>query len=106
MKILVVGGGGREHAIVRKLKENPAVTALYCLPGNGGIARDAVCVPIAATDLEGILDFARKTGIDYVGGVPDSGTPHAIGYANESGKHFARAFIKYTPTWARRAPLR
>ena len=39
--------------------------------------------------------------VDYVGGVPDSGTPHAIGYANESGKHFARAFIKYTPTWAR-----
>ncbi len=77
MKILVVGGGGREHAIVRKLKENPAVTALYCLPGNGGIARDAVCVPIAATDLEGILDFARKTGIDYAVVTPDD--PLALG---------------------------
>ena len=53
MKVLVVGGGGREHAIIRKLKESPRRTALYAAPGNGGIASDAVCVPIAATDVDG-----------------------------------------------------
>lgn len=52
MKVLVVGGGGREHAIVRKLKESRGVTKLYCAPGNGGIAMDAECVNIAATDLK------------------------------------------------------
>ena len=45
MKLMVIGGGGREHAIIKKLKENPAVEEIYCLPGNGGIAADAVCVP-------------------------------------------------------------
>ena len=49
MRILVVGGGGREHAIIKKLKENKSVEVIYALPGNGGIARDAVCVPIGAT---------------------------------------------------------
>ena len=49
MKLLVVGGGGREHAIIKKLKENPTVGTIYALPGNGGIAADAVCVPIRAT---------------------------------------------------------
>ena len=77
MKILVVGGGGREHAIVKKLKENPGVTELYCLPGNGGIARDAVCVNIAATDLEGILAFAKEKRIDYAVVTPDD--PRALG---------------------------
>ena len=77
MKILVVGGGGREHAIVRKLKENPAVKELYCLPGNGGIARDAVCVPIGATDLDGILAFAKGRKIDYAVVAPDD--PLALG---------------------------
>ena len=50
MKLLVVGGGGREHAIIKKLKENPAVETIYALPGNGGIAADAVCVDINAKD--------------------------------------------------------
>ena len=77
MKVLVVGGGGREHAIVRKLKENPSVTELYCLPGNGGIARDAVCVPIGATDLERILAFAKERKIDYAVVAPDD--PLALG---------------------------
>ena len=53
MKIMVVGGGGREHAIIKKIKENPQVTELYALPGNGGIAKDAVCVDIAAKDVDG-----------------------------------------------------
>ncbi len=77
MRILVVGGGGREHAIVKKLKENRGITALYCLPGNGGIARDAVCVPIKATDLKGIVLFAKEQSIDYAVVAPDD--PLAMG---------------------------
>ena len=60
MKVAVIGGGGREHAIIRKLKENPQISALYALPGNGGIGYDAVCVDIRATDLEGIVAFAVR----------------------------------------------
>ncbi len=77
MKIMVIGGGGREHAIVKKLKENPNVTALYCLPGNGGIARNAVCVPIAATNLDSIVRFAKEHSIDYAVVAPDD--PLAMG---------------------------
>ena len=59
MNLLVVGGGGREHAIIKKLKENPSVETIYALPGNGGIAQDAVCVPeIGAKDIPAIVDFA------------------------------------------------
>ena len=71
MKVLVVGGGGREHAILRKLKESPQKPALYAAPGNGGISYDAVCVPIAATDVAGIVDFAAREGMDYVVVAPD-----------------------------------
>ena len=77
MKIMVIGGGGREHAIVKKLKENPNVTVLYCLPGNGGIAWDAVCVPIAATNLDSIVRFAKEHSIDYAVVAPDD--PLAMG---------------------------
>ena len=59
MKILVVGGGGREHALIRKLRENPTVTYIYCAPCNGGIATDAVCVPVKATDIEGMVALAK-----------------------------------------------
>ena len=58
MKLLVVGGGGREHTIIKKLKENPEVTEIFALPGNGGISADATCVNIAASDIDGIRDFA------------------------------------------------
>ena len=58
MNIMVVGGGGREHVIIKKLRENPAVEMIYALPGNGGMAGDAVCVPIGATDIDGIVRFA------------------------------------------------
>ena len=71
MKLLVVGGGGREHAIIRSLKKNPEVTEIYALPGNGGIASDAVCVPIGATDIEKIVSFAVENAIDYAVVAPD-----------------------------------
>ena len=71
MKILVVGGGGREHAIIKKIKENSAVTDIFALPGNGGIASDAVCVPISATDIDGIVNFAVENKIDYAVVAPD-----------------------------------
>ncbi len=77
MKILVVGGGGREHTIIRKIKENPAVEAIYALPGNGGIAADAVCVNIGAKDIEGIVAFAVENKIDYAIVAPDD--PLALG---------------------------
>ena len=65
MKLMVIGGGGREHAIIKKLKENPAVEEIYCLPGNGGIAADAVCVPeIGAKDISAQVDFAKTHSID------------------------------------------
>ncbi len=71
MKVLVVGGGGREHAIIRKLKESPLAPQLYAAPGNGGISYDAQCVPIAATDVAGMVDFAVREGIDYAVVAPD-----------------------------------
>lgn len=71
MKILVVGGGGREHAIIRKLKENTNVSEIFALPGNGGIAKDAVCVNICATDIDGIVTFAKENSIDYAVVAPD-----------------------------------
>ena len=71
MKIMVVGGGGREHAIIKKLKCNPTVTEIFALPGNGGIAADATCVNISAKDIDGIVNFAVKTGIDYAVVAPD-----------------------------------
>ena len=77
MTILVVGGGGREHAIIRKLKENPSVETIYALPGNGGIAADAVCVPVGAKDIEGIVAFAKEKAVDYAVVAPDD--PLALG---------------------------
>ena len=71
MKLLVVGGGGREHAIIRCLKKNPDVETIYALPGNGGIAADATCVSIGATDIEGIVNFAKANAIDYAVVAPD-----------------------------------
>lgn len=65
MKILVVGGGGREHAIVHKVKESKHTSQVYCLPGNAGIAKDAICEPIPETDTEALLDYARKHKIDF-----------------------------------------
>ena len=77
MKIMVIGGGGREHAIIRKLRENPTVTEIYALPGNAGIAEDAVCVKIAATDIDGMVRFAMDNGIEFAVVAPDD--PLAMG---------------------------
>ncbi len=71
MKLLVVGSGGREHAIIKKLNENPAVTAVFALPGNGGMAADATCVNIKATDIDGIVNFAVENAVDYAVVAPD-----------------------------------
>ncbi|MBR2383676.1 MAG: phosphoribosylamine--glycine ligase [Anaerotignum sp.] len=71
MKVMVIGGGGREHAIIKKIKENPEVTELYALPGNGGIAKDATCVDIGAKDIEGVVAFAKENAIDFAVVAPD-----------------------------------
>ena len=71
MKLLVVGGGGREHAIIKSLKKNPEVTEIFALPGNGGIAADAVCVPIGTTEIDKIVSFAKEQGVDYAVVAPD-----------------------------------
>ena len=71
MKVMVVGGGGREHAIIKKLKESKQITELYALPGNGGIAKDATCVAIGAKDIKAIVDFAKENKIDYAVVAPD-----------------------------------
>ena len=71
MKIMVVGGGGREHAIIKKIKENPKVEKIYALPGNGGIALDAECIDIGAKETEKIVAFAKENGIDYAVVAPD-----------------------------------
>lgn len=80
MKILVVGGGGREHAVIKKLKENKSVSTIYALPGNGGIAKDAVCVNIGAKDVENIVKFAVEKKIDYAVVTPDD--PLVLGAAD------------------------
>ena len=81
MKILVVGGGGREHAIVKSLKKSEKVEKIYALPGNGGIALDAECYPIKATELDKIVEFAKEKKIDYAVVAPDD--PLVLGLVNK-----------------------
>ncbi len=71
MDLLVIGGGGREHAVIKSLKKNKTVEKIWCLPGNGGIAQDAECVPIKATDIEGIVAFAKGHKVDFAVVTPD-----------------------------------
>ena len=90
MKVLVVGGGGREHAIIRKLKEAKAAPQLYCAPGNGGIAADAVCVPIKATDVQAMVEWAVQNAMDYVVVAPDD--PLALGMVDALAEKGIPAF--------------
>lgn len=71
MKIMVVGGGGREHAIIKKLKENKSITEIFALPGNGGMAEDATLVPIGAKEIDKIVEFAKSNAVDYAVVAPD-----------------------------------
>ena len=84
MKVMVIGGGGREHAIIKKLKESKEITKLYALPGNGGIAEDAVCVNISATDIAAQVKFAAENKIDYTVVAPDD--PLCLGAVDELTK--------------------
>ena len=81
MKILVVGGGGREHALVWKIAQSPLVEKVYCAPGNPGIARHAECVPLRADDLVGIVQFVREKGVDLTVVGPED--PLSMGIADE-----------------------
>jgi len=90
MKVLVVGSGGREHALVRKLKESPLVTELYCAPGNGGISADAVCLPVKATDVQGMVDCAKQHGIDFCVVAPDA--PLVLGMVDAMEREGIKTF--------------
>lgn len=90
MKIMVVGGGGREHTIIKKLRQSEDVTEIYALPGNGGIAKDATCVNVKATDIEGIVNFAKSEKIDFAVVAPDD--PLVLGAVDELKKIGVPAF--------------
>ena len=88
MRVLVVGSGGREHAVIRKLKENPEINEIICAPGNGGIAAFARCEAVGATDLDGMIALALKEQVDFCVVTPDD--PLALGMvdAMELGLNF------------------
>ena len=90
MNILVIGSGGREHAIIRKLKESPKTEKLWCAPGNGGIAADAECVNIGAMDIAGVVTFAKENPVDMVFVAPDD--PLAAGMVDALEAEGIRAF--------------
>ena len=90
MRILVVGSGGREHAIIRKLKESPKVDKIYAAPGNGGISKDAECINISAMDKEGIVAFSKENAVDLVFVAPDD--PLADGMVDTLLANGIRAF--------------
>ena len=90
MKILVVGGGGREHTIVWKISQSPKVEKIYCAPGNGGIAELAECIPFKATDIDSIVSFAKEKQIDLVMVAPDD--PLVMGMVDALEAEGIRAF--------------
>jgi phosphoribosylamine--glycine ligase len=90
MKVLVIGGGGREHAIIKALKKDSRISKLYAAPGNGGISRDAVCVPLKATDIPAVTEFAMTNEIDYVVVAPDD--PLAAGMVDALKEKGIRCF--------------
>ena len=90
MKVLVIGGGGREHAVVKKLSESPKIDEIFCAPGNAGIGQIAKCVNIKATDIEGILSFLKENPMDMVVVTPDD--PLALGLVDKLNEKNIRAF--------------
>lgn len=90
MKVLVVGSGGREHAVIKKLKENSSIEKIICAPGNGGISADAECVDIKATDVEGMVNFAKENQIDFCVVTPDD--PLALGMVDALEKEGIACF--------------
>ena len=93
MNIIVIGSGGREHTVIKKLAQSPEITKIYALPGNGGIAADAECVNIGATDIDGIVDFAKDHDIGYAVVTPDD--PLALGAVdrlNEIAEYIVRTY--------------
>lgn len=90
MKLLMIGSGGREHALIRKLKESPRVETIYCAPGNGGISRDAQCVAISAMDIDSVVAFSKENQIDLVFVAPDD--PLAAGMVDALEAAGIRAF--------------
>lgn len=111
MNVMIVGGGGREHAILEKLRKNPRIRTLYALPGNGGMGAHATCVPIAATDIDGIVAFARENAVYFAVVAPDDPLimgavdrleaagvrcfgPLAAAAAIEGSKSFAKQLMK------------
>jgi len=90
MKVMVIGSGGREHAIIKSLKKNGSIEKIYAAPGNGGIRFDAECVPIKATDISSVTEFVKNNFIDYVIVTPDD--PLAIGMVNALEKNGVRCF--------------
>jgi len=90
MNILVIGSGGREHAIIRRLRQNPDVETIWALPGNGGIAMDATCVPITATDLDAVVEFAAGHPVDLVVVTPDD--PLCLGLVDRLAEIGVKAF--------------
>lgn len=90
MKILMLGSGGREHALIRKLKESPRVKEVICAPGNGGISCDAQCFPVSVMDKQGVIDLARREEVDLVFVAPDD--PLAAGMVDALNAAGIRAF--------------
>lgn len=90
MRIMVVGGGGREHAIIKKLKQNKDVTRIYALPGNAGMSKDACCVNIGAKDIDGIVSFATENSIDFAVVAPDD--PLVLGAVDALEAHSIACF--------------
>ena len=90
MKVLVVGGGGREHALIRKIKESPRVDSVACCPGNGGISYDAKCYNVAATDIDGVVKLAKEIKADFVVVAPDD--PLVMGMVDALNKEGFKTF--------------
>ena len=100
MRILVVGGGGREHALCWAIAASPLCDQLYCAPGNAGIAREATCVPIGAEDVDALVAFAREEAIDFVVVGPEA--PLVLGLAdrlNEAGIKVFGPSAARRPSW-------